>query len=127
MSFHTSIYFVNVLIFNSKAVVERRGFRPKFSMSQYLLKLYIMGDSSKSQRAIANIFRICREELSDLYTVEIIDVLEQPQLAEQDKILVTPTLVKQLPPPLQRIIGDMSNTQKVLLGLDVIPKDSHLN
>ncbi len=127
MSFHTSIYFVNVLIFNSKAVVERRGFRPKFSMSQYLLKLYIMGDSSKSQRAIANIFRICREELSDLYTVEIIDVLEQPQLAEQDKILVTPTLVKQLPPPLQRIIGDMSNTQKVLLGLDVIPKDSHRN
>ncbi len=111
----------------SKAVVERRGFRPKFSMSQYLLKLYIMGDSSKSQRAIANIFRICREELSGLYTVEIIDVLEQPQLAEQDKILVTPTLVKQLPPPLQRIIGDMSNTQKVLLGLDVIPKDSHLN
>jgi len=87
-------------------------------MSQYLLKLYIMGDSSKSQRAIANIFRICREELSDLYTVEIIDVLEQPQLAEQDKIL---------PPPLQRIIGDMSNTQKVLLGLDVIPKDSHRN
>ncbi|GCA95197.1 KaiB 1 [Microcystis aeruginosa 11-30S32] len=86
-----------------------------------------MGDSSKSQRAIANIFRICREELSDLYTVEIIDVLEQPQLAEQDKILVTPTLVKQLPPPLQRIIGDMSNTQKVLLGLDVIPKDSHRN
>jgi len=74
-------------------------------MSQYLLKLYIMGDSSKSQRAIANIFRICREELSGLYTVEIIDV----------------------PPPLQRIIGDMSNTQKVLLGLDVIPKDSHLN
>lgn len=96
-------------------------------MSQYLLKLYIMGDSSKSQRAIANIFRICREELSDLYTVEIIDVLEQPQLVEQDKILVTPTLVKQLPPPLQRIIGDMSNTQKVLLGLDVIPKDSRLN
>ncbi len=95
--------------------------------SEEFLKLYIMGDSSKSQRAIANIFRICREELSDLYTVEIIDVLEQPQLAEQDKILVTPTLVKQLPPPLQRIIGDMSNTQKVLLGLDVIPKDSHLN
>ena len=103
MSFHTSIYFVNVLIFNSKAVVERRGFRPKFSMSQYLLKLYIMGDSSKSQRAIANIFRICREELSDLYTVEIIDVLEQPQLAEQDKILVTPTLVKQLPHPYKEL------------------------
>jgi circadian clock protein KaiB len=96
-------------------------------MSQYLLKLYIMGNSTKSQRAITNLFRICREELNDRYTVEIIDVLEQPQVAEQDKILVTPTLIKQLPPPLQRIIGDMSNTQKVLLGLDVIPKDVNLN
>ncbi|MEG3436977.1 circadian clock KaiB family protein [Pannus brasiliensis CCIBt3594] len=96
-------------------------------MSQYLLKLYIMGNSTKSQRAIANLFRICREELSDRYTVEIIDVLEQPQVAEQDRILVTPTLVKQLPPPLQRIIGDMSNTQKVLLGLDIIAKDANVN
>ncbi len=92
-------------------------------MSKYHLKLYITGNTLKSQRAIANLFRICREELNDQYTLEIVDVLEQPQLAEQEKILVTPTLIKQLPPPLQRIIGDMSNTQKVLLGLDLIPSE----
>ncbi|MDJ0842730.1 circadian clock KaiB family protein [Crocosphaera sp.] len=89
-------------------------------MNKYLLKLYITGNTINSQRAIANLFRICHQELNDQYTVEIIDVLEQPQTAEQEKILVTPTLIKQLPPPLQRIIGDMSNTQKVLLGLDLV-------
>ncbi|MGB5595529.1 MAG: circadian clock KaiB family protein [Crocosphaera sp.] len=94
-------------------------------MNKYLLKLYITGNSINSQRAIANLFRICHEELKDQYTVEIIDVLEQPQTAEREKILVTPTLIKQLPPPLQRIIGDMSNTQKVLLGLDVISQDTN--
>lgn len=89
-------------------------------MREYVLRLYITGNSLRSQRAIANLFRICHEELNDQYKVEIIDVLEQPQLAEQEKIMVTPTLIKQLPPPLQRIIGDMSNTDKVLLGLDIV-------
>lgn len=93
-------------------------------MSQYILRLYITGNSRRSQMAIANLFRICHEELQDQYIVEIIDVLEQPQKAEQEKILVTPTLIKQLPPPLQRIIGDMSNRQKVLLGLDLISSPS---
>ncbi|ACK71407.1 KaiB domain protein [Gloeothece citriformis PCC 7424] len=92
-------------------------------MSKYILKLYITGNSVKSQRAIANLLRICQEELDQQYSVEIIDVLEQPDLAEEEKILVTPTLIKQLPPPLQRIIGDMSNTQKVLLGLDLISRE----
>ncbi|MEB3250358.1 MAG: circadian clock KaiB family protein [Merismopediaceae bacterium] len=96
-------------------------------MNKYLLKLYITGNSVRSQRAIANICRICREELKDQYTVEIIDVLEEPHRAEQEKILVTPTLIKQLPPPLQRIIGDMSNTQKVLFGLDILPSELELN
>jgi circadian clock protein KaiB len=96
-------------------------------MNQYILRLYITGNSLKSQRAIANLFRICQEELDDHYSVEIIDVLEQPHLAEQEKILVTPTLIKQLPPPLQRIIGDMSNTQKVLLGLDLVSKQINFN
>jgi len=91
-------------------------------MRKYLLKLYITGNTPRSQRAIANLLRICRDELNDQYKVEIIDVLEQPQLAEDEKILVTPTLIKQLPPPLQRIIGDMSNVEAVLLGLDLVPK-----
>ncbi|MDJ0511421.1 MAG: circadian clock KaiB family protein [Crocosphaera sp.] len=94
-------------------------------MNKYLLKLYITGNTVNSQRAIANLFRICHQELNDEYSIEIIDVLEQPEKAEQAKILVTPTLVKQLPPPLQRIIGDMSNTQKVLLGLDLINQDKN--
>ncbi|HAC62550.1 MAG TPA: circadian clock protein KaiB [Cyanothece sp. UBA12306] len=89
-------------------------------MSKYLLKLYIAGNTINSQRAISNLLRICQEELHDQYNVEIIDVIEEPQKAEQEKILVTPTLIKELPPPLQRIIGDMSNTHKVLLGLDLI-------
>jgi len=93
------------------------------SMTKYLLRLYITGNSIRSQRAIANLFRICREELSDQYKVEIIDVLEQPHIAEAEKILVTPTLIKQLPPPLQRLIGDLSNKDKVLLGLDMILKE----
>ncbi len=91
-------------------------------MRKYILRLYITGNTSRSQKAIANLFRICHEELQDQYKVEIIDVLEQPQLAEDEKILVTPTLIKQLPPPLQRIIGDMSNTETVLLGLDLVAK-----
>lgn len=86
---------------------------------KYLLKLYITGDSPRSQRAIANLMRICDQELSNQYELKIIDVLEQPDVAENEKIMVTPTLIKQLPPPLQRIIGDMSKTELVLLGLDI--------
>jgi circadian clock protein KaiB len=90
-------------------------------MSKYLLKLYITGYTSNSERAIANLRRICQEELNNQYEMQIIDVLETPQKAEDDKILATPTLIKQLPPPLRRIIGDLSDTEKVLVGLDLEP------
>jgi len=66
---------------------------------------------------------LCKEELSNQYKVEIIDVLEEPHRAEREKILVTPTLIKQLPPPLQRIIGDLSNKERVIYGLDLIAKN----
>ncbi len=89
-------------------------------MANYLLKLYVTGDSVKSRRAITNLLRICKEELNNQYRVEIIDVLEEPHKAEQEKILVTPTLIKQLPPPLQRIIGDLYNRDKVVCGLDLL-------
>jgi circadian clock protein KaiB len=92
-------------------------------MSNYLLRLYITGNSLNSQRAIANLLRLCKDELSNQYKVEIIDVLEEPHRAETEKILVTPTLIKQLPPPLQRIIGDLSNKEKVIYGLDLISKN----
>ena len=91
--------------------------------NKYLLKLYITGNSPRSQRAIANLFQLCRGKLADQYKIEIIDVLEQPQLAEKEKILVTPTLIRQLPPPLQRLIGDMSNTDKVLFALDLLSEE----
>lgn len=73
---------------------------------------------------MANLRRICEQELAGRYELEIIDVLEHPQLAEDEKILATPTLIKQLPPPLRRVIGDLSDTEKVLLGLEVRPQAS---
>lgn len=84
-----------------------------------MLKLYVTGKTRRTELAIANLERICEEELSGEYELVIIDVLEHPQLAEDEKILATPTLIKQLPPPLRRVIGDLSDTDKVLLGLDV--------
>ena len=86
---------------------------------QYILKLYITGRSPRAERAIANLQRLCQEELEGCYQLEIIDVVEHPQLAEDERILATPTLIKQLPPPLRRVIGDLSDRDKVLLGLDV--------
>ena len=88
-------------------------------MANYILKLYITGQTPKSERAIDNMRHICEEELEGQYELVIIDVLERPQLAEDEKILATPTLTKELPPPLRRVIGDLSDTDKVLLGLDI--------
>lgn len=93
----------------------------KFSEQKYLLKLYIAGHTTRSERAIANLRRICEEDLGELYDLRIIDILEQPQLAEDEKILATPTLVKTLPPPVRRVIGDLADTEKVLVGLDLQP------
>jgi len=90
-------------------------------MNKFQLRLYVTGKTPKSERAIANLKRICERDLSGLYELRIIDVLENPQLAEDEKILATPTLIKDLPPPLKRIIGDLSNSEKVLLGLDLSP------
>ena len=90
-------------------------------MDKYLLKLYVTGQTPRAQRAIANLRRICDSELAGAYEMVVIDVLERPQLAEDEKILATPTLVKELPPPIRRIIGDLSDSEKVLLGLDLQP------
>lgn len=88
-------------------------------MSKYILRLYITGRTSRSERAIANLSRICEKELGGRYEMQVVDVLERPQLAEKEKILATPTLLKTLPPPLRRIIGDLSDTEQVVLGLDI--------
>jgi circadian clock protein KaiB len=94
------------------------------SLSNYILKLYVTGRTPRTMRAIANLQRICDEDLHGLYELQIIDVLEDPQQAEDERILATPTLIKQLPPPLRRIIGDLSDKDKVLLGLDVWPQQA---
>lgn len=88
-------------------------------MNVFKLRLYITGRTPQSQRAIENLRAICEAELQGLYEVEVIDVLEHPTLAENEKILATPTLVKRLPEPVRKIIGDLSDREKVLLGLDV--------
>ncbi len=89
-------------------------------MDNYILKLYITGRTLRTERAIFTLQRLCDENLKERYELLIIDVLEKPHLAEMDKVLATPTLIRELPLPRRRIIGDLSDTQKVLsaLGLD---------
>jgi circadian clock protein KaiB len=96
----------------------RRRERPP---AKYVLRLYITGATAKSTRAILNLKRICDEHLRDRYELEVIDVYQQPTLARGEQIIAAPTLIKQLPLPLRRFIGDMSNTEKILLGLDLRP------
>ena len=88
-------------------------------MGEYILKLYVTGMTPRSRQAIRNLKRICDEDLHGRYELEVIDILESPQLAEDERILATPVLIKQLPPPLRRLVGDLSDREKVLLGLDV--------
>ena len=87
---------------------------------KYILKLYITGQTTNSVKAIQNLKKILSGELKDVYELKIIDVLKNPQLAEDEKILATPTLSRVLPPPVKRIIGDLSDKEKVLLGLDIV-------
>ncbi|MBE3119941.1 MAG: circadian clock protein KaiB [Candidatus Atribacteria bacterium] len=88
----------------------------------YVLRLYVAGQTSKSIEAITNIKKICEEKLKGRYVLNVIDLYQQPQLAQGEQIIALPTLIKKLPPPLRRIIGDMSNTERVLVGLDLRTK-----
>ena len=88
----------------------------------YHMRLYVAGQTAKSMAALANLKRICEEHLPGRYDIEVIDLMKNPKLAAGDQILAIPTLVRRLPEPLKRIIGDLSNTEKVLVGLDLRPK-----
>ncbi|NEU14954.1 circadian clock protein KaiB [Methylobacterium sp. BTF04] len=88
----------------------------------YHMRLYVAGQTAKSMAALANLKRICEEHLQGRYDIEVIDLVKNPQLAAGDQILAIPTLVRRIPEPLKRIIGDLSNTEKVLVGLDIRPK-----
>jgi circadian clock protein KaiB len=88
----------------------------------WLLRLYVAGQSPKSTTAFSNLVKLCNEHLDGRYRIEVIDLLEQPQLAAGDEIVAVPTLVRTLPPPLRKIIGDLSNTSRVLVGLQLRPE-----
>jgi circadian clock protein KaiB len=91
---------------------------------QYDLRLYVAGQTPRSVQALSNLKRICDEHLAGQYRIEIIDLLKKPQLAAGDQILAIPTLVRTIPKPARKIIGDLSNVERVLVGLDVRPAAS---
>ena len=91
---------------------------------QYNLRLYVAGQTPKAVRAFANLRQICDEHLAGRYTIEVVDLLEDPQLGKGDQILALPTLVRRLPEPIKKIIGDLSDTERVLVGLDLQPRES---
>lgn len=103
-----------------RAARAARGFWVKNQAPKVLLKLYVTGQTPRSELAIVNLRRICGEQV-DEFEIVVIDVLECPQLAEDEKILATPALVKELPEPIRRVIGDLADTEKVLLGLNLSP------
>jgi circadian clock protein KaiB len=86
------------------------------------LRLYIAGHTPKADRALDNLNQICEQHLAGKYRIEVIDLLEHPELAKGDEIIAIPTLIRKLPPPLRKIIGDLSQTDKVLVGLDIRPR-----
>ncbi|MEI6280373.1 MAG: circadian clock KaiB family protein [Verrucomicrobiota bacterium] len=92
------------------------------SDEQWKLRLYVAGQTPKSLAAFANLKRLCEERLKGCYDIEVIDLLQRPQLAKDDQILALPTLVRKLPTPIRKIIGDLSNTERVLVGLDLRPQ-----
>ena len=88
----------------------------------YHMRLYVAGQTAKSLTALSNLKRVCEEHLAGRYEIEVIDLVKNPKLAAGDQILAVPTLVRRLPAPLKRIIGDLSDTERVLVGLDIRPK-----
>lgn len=99
---------------------------PDFAQSEtelWTLRLYVAGQTPKSLAAFANLKQICEEYLAGHYKIEVIDLLLNPQLASGDQILAIPTLVRKLPEPVRKIIGDLSNTERVLVGLDLLPRE----
>jgi circadian clock protein KaiB len=93
----------------------------KDAEAEWELRLYVAGQSKKSLTALANLQRLCDEHLAGKYRLEVIDLLREPQLAAGDQILAIPTLVRKLPSPIKKIIGDLSNTERALVGLDLRP------
>lgn len=90
--------------------------------SHYVLRLFVSGLTPKSQRAIENLKTICEEHLKDRYELQVIDIFQKPELARAEQVIAAPTLIKELPLPLRKFIGDMSQTEKILVGLELKPQ-----
>jgi circadian clock protein KaiB len=99
---------------------SKRSLRPS-KEEFFQLRLYVAGQTEKSIMAFANLKKICEEHLAGRYSIEVVDLLKNPQLARNDQIIALPTLVKKLPQPMRKIIGDLSKTERVLVGLDLRP------
>jgi circadian clock protein KaiB len=95
----------------------------KTKNDNYQLRLYVAGQTPKSVKAFANLKKICEKHLKGRYTIEVIDLVKNPKLAGGDQILAIPTLVRKLPPPIKKIIGDLSDKERVLVGLDLVSKN----
>ncbi len=108
---------------NSELLTFQKALEASKSAS-YVLRLYVTGATRRSAKAIANVKRICDEHFAGRYELEVIDIYQQPERARDAQIIATPTLVKKLPLPLRRFIGDMSDTEKFLVGIDLKPKKS---
>jgi circadian clock protein KaiB len=91
-------------------------------VAAWQLRLYVAGETPRSVAALANLRKICEEHLAGIYSIEVIDLLERPQLAQGEQIVAIPTLERRLPEPVRKIIGDLSNTERVLIGLDLRPE-----
>ena len=105
-----------------KAAPKRETGRKSSPKSFWELRLYVAGKTSRSIAAFENLQQICTEHLDGRYSIEVIDLLENPTLAKGNQILALPTVVRKLPEPIKRVIGDLSNTEKVLVGLDIRPR-----
>jgi circadian clock protein KaiB len=101
-----------------RATVDRAAQRP--SAERYILRLFVTGMTARSARAVRNLRAICDEYLEGRYELDVIDIYQQPVLTKGEQIIAAPTLIKKLPLPMRRIIGDMSNRERVLLGLDLV-------
>jgi circadian clock protein KaiB len=113
-------YMYQAKVKESKRAFERTD--KKLRKQKYVLRLYVTGVTPRSTRAIENIKKICEEHLKDRYDLHVIDIYQQAVLAKGEQIIAAPTLVKKLPLPLRRFIGDMSNKEKILMGLDLKTK-----
>jgi circadian clock protein KaiB len=106
----------------TRAPVGKKTTGMRQKKGKYLLRLYVTGTTGRSVRAIQNVRRICEEHLQGLYDLEVVDIYKNLPLARGDQIIAAPTLIKRLPAPLRRLIGDMSDEQRVLVGLDIRPR-----